>query len=141
MQRSVWHFLYAVVTPQSMTEPQQPVPRAPAMTNFDVRNEQIRLMVALLVGVKRCPLSAPSFDPRGAACLEECYAPRMKGRRRFAAVALLISAAGLSCSSKPAGAPVANAIALPFIENDYPQALSRARETNLPLFVEVWAPW
>ncbi len=44
------------------------------------------------------------------------------------------------------GAPAApaaagHALALPFIENDYPRALARAREANLPLFVEVWAPW
>ena len=30
---------------------------------------------------------------------------------------------------------------LPFIENDFPQALAKARHANLPLFVEVWAPW
>ena len=32
-------------------------------------------------------------------------------------------------------------IALPFIENDFSQALSRAKEAGLPVFVEVWAPW
>ena len=31
--------------------------------------------------------------------------------------------------------------ALPFIENDYARALDKARAANLPLFVEVWAPW
>lgn len=30
---------------------------------------------------------------------------------------------------------------LPFIEDDYELALSRARERGLPLFVDVWAPW
>jgi len=30
---------------------------------------------------------------------------------------------------------------LSFIENDYAQALAQARQRNLPLFVEVWAPW
>jgi len=30
---------------------------------------------------------------------------------------------------------------LPFIEDDYAKALSEARQRNLPLFVEVSAPW
>jgi len=30
---------------------------------------------------------------------------------------------------------------LPFIEDDYTQALAQGRQQNLPLFVEVWAPW
>jgi hypothetical protein len=28
-----------------------------------------------------------------------------------------------------------------FIEDDYTAALARAKEKNLPLFVEAWAPW
>ena len=44
-------------------------------------------------------------------------------------------AAGSSVAGSEASA------ALPFVENDYAAALSRAREANLPLFVEVWAPW
>lgn len=67
--------------------------------------------------------------------------PLVNGFGRSAAVALLVSSAGLGCAPKPAGAPAGRAIALPFIENDFPQALARARESNLPLFVEVWAPW
>jgi hypothetical protein len=67
--------------------------------------------------------------------------PLMNGFGRLATVALLLSPAGLGCAPKPAGAPAGAAIALPFIENDFPQALARARESNLPLFVEVWAPW
>lgn len=31
--------------------------------------------------------------------------------------------------------------AVPFIENDYATALSKARAKNLPIFVEAWAPW
>ena len=65
----------------------------------------------------------------------------MNGFRRSAAVALLLSSAGLGCAPKPAGPPAGAAMALPFIENDFPQALAKAREANLPLFVEVWAPW
>jgi hypothetical protein len=30
---------------------------------------------------------------------------------------------------------------LPFIENDYPEALARAKTKNVPIFVEAWAPW
>lgn len=30
---------------------------------------------------------------------------------------------------------------LPFIEDDYARALADARAHELPLFVEVWAPW
>ncbi len=30
---------------------------------------------------------------------------------------------------------------LPFIEDDYPRALSEARRLDRPLFVEAWAPW
>lgn len=31
--------------------------------------------------------------------------------------------------------------AIPFIENDYATALSKARAKDLPIFVEAWAPW
>jgi len=33
------------------------------------------------------------------------------------------------------------AAALPFIENDYAKALARAKTNNVPMFVDVWAPW
>lgn len=35
----------------------------------------------------------------------------------------------------------APAQAVPFIQDDYPAALARARAEGLPLFVEAWAPW
>ena len=60
---------------------------------------------------------------------------------RTAAVALLLLVAGLGCTPGPERAQASRRIALPFIENDFPQALARAREASLPLFVEVWAPW
>ena len=60
--------------------------------------------------------------------------------RQFAMVALLVAAAGLGCTSGPGGR-AAHVMALPFIENDFAQAVSLAREKNVPLFVEVWAPW
>ena len=40
----------------------------------------------------------------------------------------------------PAGGQ-APAQAVPFIQDDYPTALARARAEGLPLFVEAWAPW
>ena len=30
---------------------------------------------------------------------------------------------------------------LPFIADDYQKAVGEARAKNVPLFVEVWAPW
>jgi hypothetical protein len=30
---------------------------------------------------------------------------------------------------------------LPFINDDYPKALAAAKQRDLPIFVEVWAPW
>jgi hypothetical protein len=30
---------------------------------------------------------------------------------------------------------------LPWIENDYATAIARAKATDLPVFVEAWAPW
>ena len=61
--------------------------------------------------------------------------------RRNAALALVLVLAGLGCAPKPAVAPPETAATLPFIDNDFPRALALAREANLPLFVEVWAPW
>jgi hypothetical protein len=65
----------------------------------------------------------------------------VEGLRRIATVALLLVAAGLGCAPKPEVSPAERKIALPIIENDFALALARARETKLPLFVEVWAPW
>ncbi len=42
---------------------------------------------------------------------------------------LLLAAAALPAS------------ALPFIKDDYVTAIARARAKNVPLFVDVWAPW
>lgn len=30
---------------------------------------------------------------------------------------------------------------LPFVQDDYDKAVAEARAKNVPLFVEVWAPW
>lgn len=39
-------------------------------------------------------------------------------------------------STAAKGSPV-----LPFIEDDYARALADAKQRNVPLFVEAWAPW
>ena len=40
---------------------------------------------------------------------------------------------------KPAA--VAPAAGLAFIEDNFGKALSEARQRNVPIFVECWAPW
>lgn len=30
---------------------------------------------------------------------------------------------------------------LPFIHDNYSQALAKAKQRNVPIFVECWAPW
>jgi len=30
---------------------------------------------------------------------------------------------------------------LPFINDDFEKAMAEAKQRNLPLFVDVWAPW
>jgi hypothetical protein len=30
---------------------------------------------------------------------------------------------------------------LPFIQDNYTQAVARAKAKNVPIFVETWAPW
>jgi len=60
---------------------------------------------------------------------------------RASLAAFVLAAAAFGCAPKPQGAAVAAAAALPFIENDFAQAVERASGANLPLFVEVWAPW
>ena len=65
----------------------------------------------------------------------------MNGLRRSAAAALVLFSVGVGCAPKPSVAPPEKAPPLTFIENDFPRALAQAREANLPLFVEVWAPW
>jgi hypothetical protein len=53
-----------------------------------------------------------------------------------ARITALLAALVLMCTAAPA-----QKASLPFIDDDYPAALAQARTHNLPLFVEVWAPW
>jgi tetratricopeptide (TPR) repeat protein len=64
------------------------------------------------------------------------------------ALGLAAAAHVLACSptrAAPAPAPASEAAAsgpvVPFIEDDYPRALSEARARRVPLFVDAWAPW
>jgi len=45
-----------------------------------------------------------------------------------------------SSKASPAAA-IAPSEGLPFIADDYTQAVALARERKLPLFIESWAPW
>jgi hypothetical protein len=52
----------------------------------------------------------------------------------------MVRLASLTLLAAIAAAP-AFASTLPWIEDDYPQALNAARARRVPLFVEAWAPW
>ncbi|MCI0569952.1 MAG: hypothetical protein L0Y66_04305 [Myxococcaceae bacterium] len=57
---------------------------------------------------------------------------------------LLLSLGLLACATvRPSQAPAVQPAAAPptFIEDDYGRALALARERNLPLFADAWAPW
>ena len=60
--------------------------------------------------------------------------------RRLApiAAALLVAAIGSAQAPPPAAEPKP---VLPFVDDDYPGALAKARALDRPLFVEAWAPW
>jgi len=50
------------------------------------------------------------------------------------AIALLLAVLSTSTFGKPSKG-------LPFINDDFQKALDQAKQRNLPLFVDVWAPW
>jgi len=37
--------------------------------------------------------------------------------------------------------PALAAEVLPWVENDYARAVSRAKSEHVPIFAEAWAPW
>ena len=51
--------------------------------------------------------------------------------KRFAITLVLLTAPLLATAKE----------VLPFIENDYSKAVALAKTKNVPLFVDVWAPW
>jgi hypothetical protein len=57
-------------------------------------------------------------------------------RNLFSALAL-----GAAILAPAAAAAAETTPVLPFIEDDYPRALSEARAKRLPIFVDAWAPW
>jgi hypothetical protein len=52
-------------------------------------------------------------------------------RSSFLGVVGLLMLSGAALVAKP----------LPFISDDYPKGLAEGKLRNLPMFVEVWAPW
>jgi len=52
-------------------------------------------------------------------------------RSSFLGVVSLLMLSGAALVAKP----------LPFIPDDYPKELAEGKLRNLPMFVEVWAPW
>jgi hypothetical protein len=60
------------------------------------------------------------------------------GMRRDLLLAALLAAAPAIHAATPSSSP---RFAVPFIDDDYGRALKEAREKNVPIFVENWAPW
>ena len=68
---------------------------------------------------------------------------RMNRLQRHAPLLLLAIQCSLltQCGGESAHHKGATPAALPFIQDDYSQALMQARERKLPLFIDAWAPW
>jgi tetratricopeptide (TPR) repeat protein len=54
------------------------------------------------------------------------------------ALASATAASGLAAATP---APKATASVLPWIDDDYPSALAKAKAKRIPIFAELWAPW
>lgn len=81
--------------------------------------------------------------PRGSVLDEmfrSCVAQRSLVSVWIAALLLGASVLGSGCSTSGSGITSSSAV-LQFIEDDYATALAQARERNVPLFIEAWAPW
>lgn len=63
----------------------------------------------------------------------------MRALLLVSALATLAACAPAKPTPKVAEAP--KPFALEFIDDDYPRALALAKSKNVPLFVDVWAPW
>ena len=59
--------------------------------------------------------------------------------RRKLVPTLALAAFAAACSA-PSPHAVGDPV-LPFLEDDWAQALSEARARHVPIFVEAWAPW
>lgn len=55
----------------------------------------------------------------------------MKTKLTFAIMLLTFSSSIFGAASKP----------LPFINDNFEKGLAEAKQRNVPLFVDVWAPW
>jgi hypothetical protein len=66
-----------------------------------------------------------SWDSR-----EHQESPRMRIKLSLGILFLTVASAAASAAA-----------GLPFIHDDYPRALAKAKQRNVPLFVECWAPW
>ena len=55
----------------------------------------------------------------------------MKNTILIASLLLMLSNTALGKTSKP----------LPFINDNFEKALGQAKQRDVPLFVDVWAPW
>lgn len=55
----------------------------------------------------------------------------MKTRLLIAIISLVLSSGTVGTTSK----------GLPFINDNFEKALAEAKQRNVPLFAEVWAPW
>jgi hypothetical protein len=66
-------------------------------------------------------------------------------RKTLAPFLIALAACAPSPSTEDAAPPVATpplaGPVLPFIHDDYDAALAVARERDLPIFVDSWAPW
>ena len=62
------------------------------------------------------------------------YDPRMR-------VSLAVLAVSAVACVTPRSSTHEGATELPFMEDNYSQALSQARARRVPLFVDAWAPW
>jgi hypothetical protein len=49
--------------------------------------------------------------------------------------------AALLLASLPGPGLAAAGAGLPFLRDDYPRALAEARARQVPILVDVWAPW
>jgi len=61
----------------------------------------------------------------------------MRNRAILAASAVVATVMLRAASARA----TATSLALPFIDDDYPRAVALAKQRQVPIFVESWAPW